>query len=160
MALSIKKDGNIGEKIYNMHNKLILILAAAFVLLNGLIGHFFAPAGMYLTPVIITITSCLVIFALKNTSLIVKSIGVYFFIGFNDIFIKLYAGGNHDMAGQGWILFYALIGIAITTLFLLINLLITKNEKNSNRITSLILFFILLVIHYFLFANLGIGRSY
>ena len=50
----------------NMGNKTALVLATLTVVLNGFIGHFFAPNGIMLTPIVLTITSLLVCLGTKN----------------------------------------------------------------------------------------------
>ena len=47
-------------------NIIILIIASIITIINGLIGHFYAPLEFYTTPFILITTSSLVAFKIKN----------------------------------------------------------------------------------------------
>ena len=86
-----------------MNNTKALGLATLTVILNGFIGHYFAPKRIDFTPIVLIITSLLVCFGTKNIKVIFISALTYFFIALNDIFIKLYSGGLHDYEGLAWV---------------------------------------------------------
>jgi hypothetical protein len=143
-----------------MSNKIAFGLATLTVILNGLIGHFFAPKGIMLTPIVLTITASLVCFGTKNIKIIFISALTYLYVALNDISIKLYSGGSHDQEGLGWVhalLFLGLIptfGILVTTIFR------NKQETLTNKLIAIALFIGLIVLHLQLFSNLGLGRYY
>jgi hypothetical protein len=135
-------------------------LATLTVILNGLIGHFFAPNGILLTPIVLTLTTSLIAFRRKNIKVIWITVWAFLFVALNDIIIKLYSGGRHDNEGLGWVhllLFVGLIpsyGILVTTIFR------RKDEKMLSKVIAVVLFLILIAVHLQLFSSLGLGRSY
>jgi hypothetical protein len=143
-----------------MSNKTALGLATLTVFLNGLIGHFFAPNGIMLTPIVLTITTSLVCFGTKNIKIILLSALTYLFVALNDISIKLYSGGSHDSEGLGWIHMLLFVGLLPTFGILLTTIFRNKQETLTNKIIALIMFVGLIAGHLQLFSNLGLGRYY
>ena len=141
-------------------NKVQLVLVTVLVIANGVIGHFFSPWGLNLTPFLIAVTSFLICFFSSNIPILWKSVLIYFFIGLNDWLIKLYSGGHHDGVGQAWILFFELIGLFFAFLFLTISVFGKQKEPMKIRVLAIVLFLVLIGFHYYLFANLGVGRYY
>lgn len=143
-----------------MNNTTALGLATLTVILNGFIGHFFAPNGIILTPIVLTITTSLVCFGTKNIKIIFLSILTYLFVALNDISIKLYSGGSHDNEGLGWVHLVLFVGLVPTFGILLAIVLKRKEETVTNKIIAVTLFIGLIVLHLQLFSNLGLGRYY
>lgn len=143
-----------------MTNTKAIGIAALTVILNGLIGHFFAPNGILLTPVVLTITTLFVCFGTKNIKVIFISAFTYLFVSLNDISIKLYSGGTHDHEGLGWVHLFLFIGLAPTFLILLASVLSRKGENLMNKVIAVVLFIGLMAGHLHLFSNLGLGRHY
>lgn len=143
-----------------MNSKIALGLAIITVIINGLIGHFFAPNGIMLTPIVLTITTLLVCFGTKNLKIIVLSALTYLFVGLNDISIKLYSGGTHDNEGLGWVHLLLFIGLVPTFGILLTAILKHKEETWTIKIIAIFLFVGLIAGHLQLFSNLGLGRHY
>jgi hypothetical protein len=143
-----------------MSNKTALGLATLTVFLNGLIGHFFAPNGIMLTPIVLTITTSLVCFGTKNIKIILLSALTYLFVALNDISIKLYSGGSHDSEGLDWIHMLLFVGLLPTFGILLATIFRNKQETLTNKIIALIMFVGLIAGHLQLFSNLGLGRYY
>ena len=146
----IQKDKNI----------ITLIIAIAIVIINGLIGHFLAPFEIWTTPLVLIITSLLVAFKIKNIRIIWKGVLMFLFACFNDILIKLYAGGVHDEEGYGWITLSLIWGL-IPTFFILYRIsYLDDKETKRNKVMALTLFSVLVILHFLLFGNLGLGREY
>jgi hypothetical protein len=143
-----------------MNNKTALGLATLTVILNGFIGHFFAPNGIMLTPIVLTITTSLVCFGTKNIKTIFISLLTYLFIALNDISIKLYSGGSHDSEGLGWIHMLLFVGLLPTFGILVATIFRNKQETLTNKIIAFALFIGLIALHLQLFNNLGLGRYY
>jgi len=143
-----------------MNNKTALGLATITVILNGFIGHFFAPNGIMLTPIILTIMTALVCFGTKNIKIIFISALTYLFVALNDISIKLYSGGSHDNEGLGWVHLLLFVGLVPTFGILVATILKHKEETWTNKIISIVLFVGLIAGHLQLFSNLGLGRHY
>ncbi len=143
-----------------MNNTTALELATLTIILNGLIGHFFAPNGIMLTPVVLTITTSLVCFGTKNIEVILMGALTYLFVALNDISIKLYSGGSHDQEGLGWVHALLFIGLIPTFGILLTKIIRQKDEKLTNKLIAVGLFIGLITLHLQLFGNLGLGRYY
>jgi len=143
-----------------MNNTKALGLATLTVILNGLIGHFFAPSGIMLTPIILTITTALVCFGTKNIKIVFISALTYLFVALNDISIKLYSGGSHDSEGLGWIHMLLFVGLLPTFGILLTTIFKHKEETLTDKIIAVALFVGLIAGHLKLFSNLGLGRHY
>jgi hypothetical protein len=143
-----------------MNNTTALGLATLIVVLNGLIGHFFAPNGIMLTPIVLTISTSLVCFGTKNIKIIFISALTYLFVAFNDISIKLYSGGSHDNEGLGWVHLLLFVGLVPTFGILLATVLKHKEETVTNKIIAVVLFIGLIAGHLQIFSNLGLGRYY
>ena len=81
-----------------LRNKILLLLICLVILIvNVLTDHFYAPNGIYFTPIVILITTSLVLFIDQEIDILLKAFLIYFFIALNDIGIKLYGGGIHDL---------------------------------------------------------------
>jgi hypothetical protein len=143
-----------------MKNYIAIGLAIYTVIVNGLIGHFFAPSGIMLTPIVLIITTSLVVFGTKNLKITLVSFLSYLFIAINDISIKLYSGGSHDSEGLGWVHLLLFIGLVPTFGILLTGIFIRKDENLKNKIFALVIFIGLIGIHLQLFSDLGLGRYY
>lgn len=143
-----------------MDNKTSVGLATLTVIVNGFIGHFFAPNGIMLTPIVLTITTSLVCFGTKNIKTILISLLTYLFVALNDISIKLYSGGSHDSEGLGWVHLLLFVGLLPTFGILLTKIFRSKEETLTNKIIAVFIFVGLIAGHLQLFGNLGLGRYY
>lgn len=143
-----------------MKNKKAIELAILTVISNGLIGHYLAPNGILLTPIVMTITTSLVCYKTNNIKIVFISALTYLFVAFNDISIKLYSGGSHDSEGLGWIQMMFFIGLLPTFGMLLSTIFRHKEETAGAKIIAVIIFIILIVGHLKLFNSLGLGRYY
>jgi len=143
-----------------MNNKKAIGLATLTVISNGLIGHYLAPSGILLTPIVMTITTSLVCYKTNNMKIVFISTLTYLFVAFNDILIKLYSGGSHDSEGLGWIQMMFFIGLLPTFGILLSTIFRNKEETISPKIIAVTIFIILIAGHLKLFNSLGLGRYY
>ena len=143
-----------------MKNILALTIALIIVLINGIIGHFSPPNGIDFTLILIPTFTAIVCFASENLSSILKSLSVSFLVITNDILIKLYSGGTHDLEGLEWIHFFMYSGILIGLIILSINVMKNKKENLSIKILSIITFPFLIYIYLQFFYQLGLVRKY
>ena len=143
-----------------MNNATAIGLALLTVVINGLIGHFFAPGGILLTPLVISATTFFVGYCTKNITVIFISILAFIFVALNDISIKLYAGGRHDNEGLMWTHLFLFIGLVPTSVILLIAVFRRKSARLTNKILALVLFAGLVWVHLLLFDDVGLGRSF
>jgi hypothetical protein len=132
-------------------------LAILVILVNAFVGHFFAPSGIILTPIVLTVASLLITFGTKDINVVWLSILTFLIVSTNDVLIKLYSGGLHDSEGLGWIHMLLFIGLVPTFAILLTVIFKRKDESFANRIMAVLLFPILVMIHLQLFGNLGLG---
>ena len=143
-----------------MKNILTLTIALILVLINGIIGHFFPPNGIDFTIILIPTIAVIICFASENLNSILKSLSVSFLVIANDILIKLYSGGTHDLEGLEWIHFFMYSGILIGLIILAINVMKNKKENLFIKILSIITFPSLIYIYLQFFYQLGLGRKY
>jgi hypothetical protein len=148
------------ERTIEMTNRNTLLIAFGIVILNIIIDHLFAPTGMMLTPIILTLGSFLIAFMTINIKPIWKSILIFGLVVLHDVGIKLYGGGSHDSEGQGWIHLLLFIGLLPTFGILMTTILRDKNESILNLVISISIFPILIFIYLHFFSDLGIGRYY
>ncbi len=139
--------------------KLVLV-SIAVVIVNILIGHFFAPNGIMLTPIVLIIVSILVGIIDSKLKSIGKSAIIAGLIGLHDIGIKLFSGGRHDLEGLGWVHLMLFIGLVPAFGILIGGIIKTKEDSAKNKWIAIIAFPIIIWIHHLLFERLGLGRHY
>ncbi len=140
-----------------MKNYQSLFSPLLIVMLNGLIGRYLAPTGITITPLILIITTSLVVFDNRIQNSIWKSIWCVFFVILNDILIKLYSGGTHDSEGLIWVTSFMYMGLIPSYGILLYSIIKEKTEKNSAKIISLIILPVFMSIYLHFFGQLGLG---
>ena len=141
-------------------NKKPTSLAFGIVVANLLLGHFFAPIGMMLTPIVLIIVTIIIIFMTANLKPIYLTLLTFGLIVLNDIGLKLYAGGHHDNEGLSWMQLLFLLGLIPSYGILIFGILRTKKVELAEKIISIIFFPILIVGYLYLFNDLGLGRYY
>jgi hypothetical protein len=148
--------------LLSMKNKTMLRLLAALsvVIINGLIGHFFAPYGILLTPIILSITTYLAVFPVSNLNPVWKSMFSFLFIATNDISIKLYSGGRHDYEGLAWVHLLLFIGLLPVFGLLLNSVFEDRKAPVILQIFAMVIFPILILGYLYFFSELGLGREY
>lgn len=126
------------------------------LLINTLTGHFLAPLGVLIIPIIMSSITGLIFFTKNNLSILLKSFLSYLFIGLNDIGIKLFAGGIHDMEGIGWINMLLCVGFVPCFILLGIGIFRDKNSVTLIKILSILIFILMAYIHLEIFETLGV----
>lgn len=125
-------------------NKLIGVATAfTIIICNILIGRYFAPAGILMTPIVMAICTLIISLNGDKFNSWMHVILVYLLLAINDIGIKLYVGGIHDFEGMGWINMMLFLGLVPATLLLAIGL---KASKFVER-TPILLFVALITFH-------------
>jgi hypothetical protein len=142
-----------------MKNRETLIIILSLVTINGVLGHFFPPLGIDLTPLVI-ITSALLILLRFTANVYIKSLVLFGAVVLNDVLIKLYSGGNNDQVGLLWIHLFMLIGLIIGYPILIAAIIRDKEASKQNKMLAALAFLIALCIYYNIFYDLGLGRSY
>lgn len=143
-----------------MRNILPFIIALMLVLINGLIGHYYPPNGIDFTLILIPLITLIMCFASKNLNSIFKSLSISMLVMLNDILLKLYAGGTHDLEGLEWIHAFMYMGILIGLIILSINVMKNKEESIFLKISSILLFPLLVYVYLHFFYQLGLEKKY
>ncbi|RYE12556.1 MAG: hypothetical protein EOP45_22640 [Sphingobacteriaceae bacterium] len=139
-----------------MKNIIVIGLAALIVIFNALIGHFFAPNGILLIPLVLAGTTSLITFGTTKINVIWISVLCFLVVSLNDLLIKFYSGGLHDSEGQGWIHMLLFVGLIPTTIVLLISIFRQKEATTFHKIIAVIIFPILLMMYLHLFSDFGL----
>lgn len=127
--------------------------------LNIIIGYFLPPTGILITPFIISVMIGLIVFTDNGLNIIEKSVLSYLYIGLNDIGIKLFSGGRHDVEGVGWIHMMLFIGLVPCFIILLIGVFKDKDSSIWLKILSVMIFVLLIYVHIETFEMLGVDVS-
>ena len=112
-----------------------------------------------MTPIVLTITTCLIVFGTKDVNPIWKSILTFAFVALNDIAIKLYSGGSHDNEGLGWVHLLLFVGLLPTFGFLLIAIVKDKQASTAIKIIGVAAFSLLIIIHLHFLATLDLDDT-
>ena len=151
---------DIMQKLNLTQNKtLTVIISYALILLNIYIFHRLGvPAD------VINITSIIFISIIigknQNFGAITKSFLLFGCFAVNDIGIKLYSGGDHDVMRRVWIYLMYLIEIIIATAILTWSIISNTKDSKENKWISVLLFPLLTILHLTLTFQLGQGRSF
>ena len=136
--------------------KIFIIGLLTLVLVSNIIvGHFLPPTGILITPVIISGMVALIVFPDSGLNIIEKSVLSYLYIGLNDIGIKFFSGGRHDMEGLGWIHMLLFIGLVPCFIILLIGVFRDMDSSIRLKILSMTVFVLLIYVHLQIFGTLG-----
>lgn len=140
--------------------KAVLAGLLVLILLSSItIGHFFPPAGILIIPVIILMIIWLIMFTEIDCSIYLKSFFCYFFIGLNDIGIKLFAGGRHDLEGIGRIHMLFFVGLIPGFILLLMGIGRNKTSSVVIKVISILIFVLLVYSHFEMFETLGVNTE-
>jgi hypothetical protein len=132
-----------------------LRIGLGIIVLNLIIGHFFAPSGIFLTPIVLIIVSLLLSFGwsmdkneIDSIPSVHKSLYMFGMVLIQDVGTRLFAGGDHDAEGSGWIFLFLLLGLVPMVIALFTAILTNQQENNLDKIKAM-LFFMSLVGGYF-----------
>lgn len=128
--------------------------------MNITVDRFFAPLGILATPLVISFMTWTLIFSDNGFNIFLKSVLSYFFIGLNDVGIKLFGGGMHDSEGFVWIHGFLFLGLVPCLIMLLIGVIQDKYSAIWLRNLSIPIFIILICVHLEIFQHLGLGLYY
>ena len=145
---------------FKLNRYLTLLITLIIVASNVILDHFYAPKGIDYTPIIIVIVTCLITLNTSRFNILMSTISIYFFIAINDIGIKLYGGGMHDLEGQSWVGLFLMIGVMLAIPIMVFSSVKDNSVPSSRKIIAIFLFLSLIVLHLYIFDKLGIGRYY
>ncbi|MCC5915749.1 MAG: hypothetical protein JJU02_00325 [Cryomorphaceae bacterium] len=141
-----------------MKNRILIATGVIFV--NLLLAHFFAPKGMMLTPIALTISTGIIVFSSEKTRPIFLTLKILGLIILHDIGLKLYSGGTHDKPGLGWLHVMLFIGLVPAYILTIIGIFRNKQAQWTEKIVSLLIFPLIIAVHLYLFSDLGLGQHY
>ncbi|WP_157547545.1 hypothetical protein [Hymenobacter sp. DG25A] len=138
--------------------KLIGATALCLVLVIGnvLLGYYCAPLEILLTPLVVIGTMWLLLAAGPYASPWLTSLLSAVLICGHDAGVKLYGGGTHDSAGQGFIHAFLFFGLIPAYLLLLARLDQRPNLPASARLVANLLFPLLVGGYLSMFGWLGV----
>lgn len=99
-----------------MTNTIRITLALFLVILTNILGHFFPPTSIMLSP--LTIGSLTGLLLYTDFKVGYRVLCITFAIIFNDMCIRSYAGGVYDLEGAGFINMFLVIGLIISTVII------------------------------------------
>lgn len=134
----------------------ILIVSIIIVLISNYQGAVNPPASITFTPFLIPIITLLNL-SLLRMNFFCKFGIITGLIILNDILIRIYAGGTHDSAGNGWIVGMLLIGVIISFVIILLYYFIKEDRKKIRKSywISFSTYFIVLILYLNMFGTFG-----
>jgi hypothetical protein len=133
-----------------------LLLCAAVVAANNLLGHYMAPSGILMTPLVIMALTGWLLPRHSTYSHSILRVGLLaLLICLHDAGIKLYAGGSHDAEGQGFIHFFLFMGLLPAYGYVVYTLTRQRAEPVAVRVVTGLLFPAILGHYFWFFAGLG-----
>lgn len=118
-----------------MKNNILLILVFLAVVLTNLAGHFYPPTSIMMSPVIIGLSTILLMFT--DYRMMNRILLATFTVIVNDILIRNFAGGTYDIEGVGWLMLMLFIGLIPSTLMVAV---IASRVKGANRLTMVAMY--------------------
>ncbi|MNJ90747.1 hypothetical protein D3C87_83840 [compost metagenome] len=118
-----------------MRELIVLLSAILVVLLNGYIGHHYPTSGIMGTPIILGISSLIIVLGARKSASVLKSCFIIFCALFNDYLLRKYSGGIHDSEGASWISMYFFYGLIASYLILIFGT-VTSKDKKINKIIA------------------------
>jgi hypothetical protein len=118
----------------NQKNKeeLAVISGIALIIISNIIGNSSPPFSVLATPWVLTIVIAIINFPLYKTSFSKTVIYNYGLLLFNDILVRLFAGGIDDDEGKAWISIMFILSFLISTIVMFVyGSLISKNSKEN-----------------------------
>jgi hypothetical protein len=137
-----------------MNTLKVVLISFALIIINNVLGHYFSPISILLTPVVIGIISVLI--SRLNIPIILVVLLVIASILFNDILVKLFAGGTSDFEGAGFINLFLIIACIIATVITLALLITTHKHNIIYTILACLLIPLSVYIHLLYFDFLGL----
>jgi hypothetical protein len=142
-------------------NILAIGLGIILVIISNVIGHFAAPFSIFVSPLLLTVIIAGINAKLYKSNFILTVIYNFGLLLFNNLFIRLYAGGGHDQEGKGWIFLFFAITFILASITMTIYSFATYDSQRQIGKNVFTNFFILLlftvltgIIYYYVIADL------
>jgi hypothetical protein len=122
-----------------MKGIIAVALALLVIITNGILAHHYPTSGILGTPVIVGISSLIIVLGLRRAATIWKSCLVLFYAFLNDFLIQNYSGGAHGPKGESLISSYLFYGL-ITGFLILILGTFNSKDKLSHKLIAYAIF--------------------
>lgn len=122
------------------------ISAALIIILNALIGYHYPPSGILGTPIILGISSLIIVLGVRKTASILKSLLIFAYAVLNDYLVMNYSGEPLEQEGSGSLNSYLMYGLIVSYVILILGTFKTK-DKLSMKILAWILFPVLVLLY-------------
>lgn len=148
-----------------LHQRLTILtatlLSALLLSSNVLLGYYAAPWEILLTPVVLVVTSLLLLTARSaRPTPVLRALLLALLICGHDMGVKLYGGGSHDAEGQGFIHAFLFMGLLPAYGILILKVSQLKGLVPWHiRLAACLLFPLVLAVHLYFFGALGHGVS-
>ncbi|TGE04711.1 hypothetical protein [Hymenobacter fodinae] len=138
-----------------------LLLSSALMVANILLGHYYGPSGIVLTPLVLMALTGWLLPRHSQYSQNLLRVGLLaLLICLQDAGTKLFAGGSHDAEGQGVIHAFLFMGLLPVFGYIVYMLRRQRAEPPGSRILAGLLFPVAVGLYLWLFANLGYNCDY
>ena len=124
-----------------------VVLAILVIVINGILGHYYPASAILGTPIMIGISSLILVLGLRRAATIWKSCLVLFCAIFNDFLLMNYSGGVHDNKGLDLISSYFVYGLISGYLILILGTFNSK-DKLSRKLIAYAIFPALVFIYW------------
>ncbi len=139
-----------------MTDNVKIIIVLLIIVITNILGHYLPPTSIMLTPITVGLLTGLLI--LTELKIGYRILLITLAIIFNDICIKKFAGGTHDLEGAGFINGFLIIGLIISTVIIIIKTIVLKN---TNAIIKIMLTLMMPAIMFLYMQYFGLyGLSY
>jgi hypothetical protein len=133
-----------------------VLLCSSLITANNLLGHYFAPSGNLLTPlVIMALTGLLLPSHSTYATSLLRVVLLALLICLHDAGIKLYAGGTHDAEGQGFLHAFLFLGLLPAYGYVVYRLTHQQAKPVVSRVVAGLLYPAVLGPYLWFFADLG-----
>lgn len=135
-------------------NILVITLSLLFLLTNNYLGHVNPPFSILFTPVLIGVFTGLILF-FTDFRIAAKFGLITGLVIVNDVFIRIYAGGTHDLEGLGWIAAFLFIGLIVSLIEIVVYGFIKHKHEKVKYFLLLLAFCVILFSYLSYFNSLG-----
>ena len=110
-----------------------IALGLVGITLSNIQGHFHPPFSISSTPILLALIIAGINYPLYQSNFNLTIIYNYGLLLFNDIFIRVYAGGDHDDEGRGWIFVFFSGAFILSTIAMFIYASISGKEMGAEE---------------------------
>lgn len=140
-----------------MKDSIKIIVVLLIIVFTNILGHYFAPTSIMLSPFTIGVLTILLLFL--NIKMGYRILSIILAIIINDMSIKTFAGGTHDLEGAGWINGSLIIGLIISTIVIITKTVSLQNTDSFVKVTLILIMPITMYLYIQYFGLYGLSYS-